>query len=132
MSLKNSSVLSLKTFFIQLSLVSALAFGTLYLWQQYTSLRFQANLGFFIVLFFILMSAFIHIVLVRAAEQSPKKFIMYFMTITGLRLFGYLIIIMIYAVLKREAALGFTLLFLLMYFLFSAFEVIALLKLFKK
>lgn len=57
---------------------------------------------------------------------------MNFMTITGLRLFGYLIIILIYAVLKREAALGFTLLFLLMYFLFSAFEVMTLLRLFKK
>ncbi len=57
---------------------------------------------------------------------------MNYMTLAGLRLFGYLIIILIYAVLKREAALGFTLLFLLMYFLFSAFEVISLLKLFKK
>lgn len=57
---------------------------------------------------------------------------MNYMAVSGLRLFGYLIIILIYAVLKREAALGFTLLFLLMYFLFSAFEVMTLLRLFKK
>lgn len=57
---------------------------------------------------------------------------MNFMAVTGLRLLGYLLIILIYAVLKREAALGFTLLFLLMYFLFSAFEVMTLLRLFRK
>ena len=132
MSSKNSTPLSLKSFYIQLALFSAAAFGILYLWQQYTSLRFQTNIGWLIVLFFIVATAFIHIMLTKASEESPKKFIMYFMTLTGVRLFGYLIIIMIYAVLKREAALGFTLLFLLMYFLFSAFEVATLLKLFKK
>jgi hypothetical protein len=70
--------------------------------------------------------------LLKAASESPKKFIMSFMTLSGVRLFGYLIVILIYALLKREAALGFTLLFLVMYFLFTAFEVIALLKFLKK
>ena len=132
MSLKNNSEPPLKSFYLQLFLFSLFAFGIVRLWQQYTSLRFQTNLGWAIVLFFIIASACIHIVLVKSAEQSPKKFIMNFMAITGLRLFGYLVIILIYAVLKREAALGFTMLFLLMYFLFSAFEVLTLIKLFKK
>ena len=131
MSLKNNNT-SFTPFFFKLAVFSAFAFGVWYTWQQYTTLRYQTNIGWLIVLFFMVACTFTHILLTKAAEESPKKFIMYFMTITGVRLFGYLIIILIYAVLKREAALGFTLLFLLMYFLFSAFEVATLLKLFKK
>lgn len=132
MSSKNNTASPLRSFYIQLSFFSVFAFSVLCIWQQYASARFQSNLDWAIVLFFIVASAFIHTLLVRSAEKSPQKFIMNFMILTGLRLFGYLIIILIYAVLKREAALGFTLLFLLMYFLFSAFEVMTLLRLFKK
>ncbi len=132
MSLKNNSAEALKTFFIQLSLFSIAALGVMFLWRQFGSIRFQTHLDWLIVLFFIVATLLTHIVLVKASEQSPRKFIMDFMTLTAVRLFGYLIIVLIYALLKREAALGFTVLFLLMYFLFSAFEVIALLKMFKK
>lgn len=132
MSSKNNTTPSTKAFYIQLSFFSVFAIAVLCAWQQYTSLRFQTNLGWAIAFFFIIMSALIHSLLVKAAADSPKKFITSFMAITGLRLFGYLIIILIYAVLKREAALGFTLLFLLMYFLFSVFEVLTLLKFLKK
>lgn len=123
---------SFTPFFIKLGLFSIVAFSVVYIWQQYTTDRFHTNLGWLIVLFFISAATFTHVILVKAAIEAPKKFIMYFMTITGVRLFGYLIIILIYAVIKREAALGFTLLFLLQYFLFSSFEVITLLKLFKR
>lgn len=132
MSSNNTSTASFKPFFIKLSLFSVISFTVVCLWEHYTKLRFYTNLGWFIVLFFMLVSAFTHVVLTKAAKDAPQKFITYFMTITGIRLFGYLSIILVYAVIKREAALGFTLLFLLMYFLYSAFEVATLLHRFKK
>lgn len=82
--------------------------------------------------FFVLSTAFIHYVLVKVAEKDPKLFVGYFMVITAIKLFGYLIIITIYALIKREAALGFTLWFLLLYLLYSGFEVVMLMKHFKK
>jgi hypothetical protein len=54
------------------------------------------------------------------------------MGITAIKLFGYLIIITVYALLKKEAALGFTLWFLSLYLLYSGFEVVMLLKYLKK
>ena len=132
MSSKNKSNTSIKPFLIQLGLLSVFAFAGLYFWQQYASLRFQTHLGWLIVFFFTVVTIATHTLLLKAADESPKKFIMYFMTLTGVRLFGYLIIILVYALIKREAALGFTILFLIMYFLYTAFEVIALLKLLKK
>lgn len=132
MSLNNDSPLSFKPFFIKLSVFSVVVATVVYLWQQYASIRFQTNLGWALLLFFIFVSALTHIILVKVSQKKPQQFVMYFMTVTGVRLFGYLAIIMVYAVIMREAALGFTLLFLLLYFLFSAFEIATLVKQFSK
>lgn len=101
-------------------------------WGHYAPERFQTNLKWVVFVFFIAITSIIHIVLTKTSDQNPKKFIMRYMAISGLRLFGFLIIITIYALIKRSEALGFTLLFLLMYLLFSAFEAISLLKYLKK
>lgn len=122
---------SLKPFFIQLSVFSAFAIGILFTWQRFAAPRFQTEHAWFIWVFFVLSTAFIHLTLMRVAE-TPKKFIYYFMGITGIKLFAYLMIILIYALIKREGALGFTLFFLVMYFLYTGLEVFALLKHFKK
>jgi hypothetical protein len=106
--------------------------GVLYFWQQYASLRFQTDLGWLLWGFFIIVTALIHIVLVKSSEQSPRKFITNFMALSGAKLFVYLMVIVIYALLKGKAALGFVILFLVLYFLYSIFEVVTLLKHFKK
>lgn len=122
---------SLKPFFIQLSVFSVFTIGVLIAWQRFAVPRFQTEHAWFIWGFFVLSTCFIHLVLMRAVE-TPKKFIYYFMGITGIKLFAYLMIILIYALIRREAALGFTLVFLIMYFLYTGLEVFALLKHFKK
>lgn len=122
----------LRSFFIQLALFSIFTMGVLYFWQQYASLRFQTDLGWLLWGFFIIVTALIHIVLVRSAEQSPRKFITNFMALSATKLFLYLMVIVIYALLKGKAALGFVILFLVLYFLYSIFEVVTLLKHFKK
>ncbi len=123
--------LSVKSFFVQLTLFSLFTVIILLLWQQYAAVRFQTGLTWAIWLFFIVTTAFIHLLLMKVAA-TPKKFVYYFMGLTGIKLFAYLVIILIYALLKREAALGFTLFFLTMYFLYTGFEVVTLLKQFKK
>lgn len=123
--------LSLKPFFIQLAIFSLFSISILLLWQQYASPRFQTDLAWPIWAFFLLSTTCMHVILVRQAA-APKKFIFYFMALTGIKLLSYLSIILIYALLKKEAALGFTLFFLAMYFLYTGLEVVALLKHFKK
>lgn len=122
---------SLKPFFIQLSVFSVFTIGVVLAWQHFAALRFQTDQAWFIWGFFILSTTIIHVLLMRVAA-SPKKFIYYFMGITGIKLFAYLTIILIYALIKREAALGFTLFFLVMYFLYTGLEVFTLLKQFQK
>lgn len=123
---------SKKSFFLQLSVFSLFTLAILFLWNQYASTRFQSNLTWGIWAFFILTTALIHTFLVGTSEKEPKKFVVNFMLVTAVKLFGYLIIILVYALLKREAAMGFTVFFLTMYLLYSGFEVFALLKHFRK
>ncbi len=123
---------SKKSFFLQLSIFSLFTLAILFLWNQYASARFQSNLTWGIWAFFILTTALIHTFLVGTSEKEPKKFVVNFMLVTAVKLFGYLIIILVYALLKREAAMGFTVFFLTMYLLYSGFEVFALLKHFRK
>jgi hypothetical protein len=123
---------SLKSFFLQLALFSIATSGLIFLWKSYAPLRFQTHLSWFIWLFFIITTSLVHVVLIKSAEGNPKKFVNYFMGITAAKLFAYLIIITFYTLLRKEAALGFVLFFLLMYFFYSAFEVVTLLRHFKK
>ena len=123
---------SIKPFLTKLSIFSLFTIALLFLWKTYASPRFQSDLLDVLWLFFVLSTAFIHYVLVKVADKDPKRFVGYFMGITAIKLFGYLIIITIYALLKKEAALGFTLWFLVLYLLYSGFEVVMLMKHFKK
>jgi len=123
---------SQKSFFVQISIFSIFTLGILLLWNQYASERFQSSLTWFIWLFFIATTTLIHLFLVKSTEKEPKKFVINFMLVTAIKLFGYLILILVYALIKREEALGFTVFFLSMYLLYSGFEVYTLLRHFRK
>lgn len=123
---------SIRPFLLKLSLFSLFTLSLLCFWKQFSADRFQSEFMFSLWLFFVFSTALIHLILVKVAEKDPKRFVGYFMGITAIKLFGYLIIITIYALIKREAALGFTLWFLVLYLLYSGFEVVMLLKHFKK
>lgn len=122
---------SLKPFFIQLAIFSVFTLGVLLAWQQFAPARFQTNTVWFVWGFFVLTTALIHMALMKVVA-TPKKFVYYFMGLTGIKMFGYLIIILIYLLLKLESPLGFTLFFLTMYVLYSGLEVFTLLKHFRK
>lgn len=79
-------------------------------------------------LFFVVLTGLLHYVLLRSLKKNPKLFISYFMTLTGLKMFLYLIILTTYLFLFKEQAKSFVVSFLLFYLLFTAFEAIALFK----
>lgn len=123
---------TLKPFLLKLLIFSIFTSGILFIWEKYASDRFQSDFMWVLWFFFFASTAFIHYILISLSEKDPKRFIGYYLGITGIKLFGYLIIITVYALLKKEAALGFTLWFLVLYLLYSGFEVVMLLKQFKK
>ncbi len=125
-------MVSFKAFFIKLAVFSIIVLGILMLFEHFASVHFQSNLYWVILLFFVLTTALIHVVLINAADRDPKKFVNYYMGITALKLFAYLIIILVYGLAQRDTAQGFIICFLITYFLYSGFEVATLMKHFKK
>jgi hypothetical protein len=121
-----------KSFSIKLLIFSLFTLSIFFLWKQFASERFQSDLMIPLWVFFVLSTGLIHYILVKADQKNPKLFVGYFMGITAIKLFGYLTIIVAYALIKKEAALGFTLWFLVLYLLYSGFEVVMLMKYFKK
>lgn len=121
-----------RSFFVKLFLFSIFTLSILLTWQHFASVHFQTKIYWVIWLFFIVTTAVIHVILVKASEQDPKKFVTYFMGMTAMKLFAYLIIILAYGLSNRETAQGFIICFLITYFLYSGFEVVTLMKHFKK
>jgi len=119
------------TFYTKLGAFSIVTLALMFCWKQFAAERYQSELIWAIWAFFVVTTAVIHYVLVEVSDRDPKKFVGYFMGITGVKLLVYLCIITVYALLKRGEALGFTLLFLVLYLLYSGFEVIQLMRHFR-
>lgn len=77
----------------------------------------------FVGVFFFLSSVAMHGIVRAASKDNPKRFPTYFMGITGLKMFVYLIVIGLYALLLRDMAIPFTLAFMFFYLAFTTLEV---------
>lgn len=122
---------TVRSFFIKITVFSVFTLGVLLGWRRLAPIRFQTAMDWGIWLFFILNTLIIHLILMRVVD-APKKFTNYFIGITGIKMLTYLLIILIYSVLNKESALGFSLSFLTMYVLYSGFEVFTWMRHFKK
>jgi len=125
-------MLSLIKYFQQLSIYSFLVFLTgaalfVTVLKPYFSIDY-----IYIFFFFVSLTAAIHYFLVKASQQRIAKFTTNFMLATTIKLMLYLFFILIYVFTHRQRAVPFLFFFLSLYFLFTVFEVVALLKLLKK
>jgi hypothetical protein len=82
--------------------------------------------------YLILLSASVtlifHYIIIKAAEKKFSRFISYFMIATVMKLLLYLIVIFLYVYLNKNDVFPFVITFLLLYIIFSVFEVINLLQ----
>jgi len=70
----------------------------------------------------------VHRYLIIASREDSKKFTYKFMGATGLKMFIYLVMMVIYLLLDKNHAVPFLVSFLILYVLYSLFEVLAVLK----
>ena len=90
--------------------------------------KFISNALPIIILFFFSFTAIMHRYLLISTEGRPQKFIFTFMMMTTIKLLMYLAIILIYALLNKEDALGFIGAFFVNYFIFTIFEIVEIMK----
>lgn len=76
---------------------------------------------------FVVVTALIHYLLTRPGK-TPQQFVRMFMGLTSLKLFGFLLFLVLYALLDTKGAFVFIFHFLIFYLLFTVFEVVTLYK----
>ncbi len=81
-----------------------------------------------LVALFSITSWLIYFMLFKESRVHPKKFIPWFMGISGLKMFLFLAILISFVFFNKDAAIPFVITFFACYLLFSIFEVIHLLK----
>ena len=82
----------------------------------------------YILVYFTLVTAVSHYGRERATRSRPQVFVRYYMSSTSLRLLAHLIVIVTYCMMNPPNAWFFIITFMILYFLFTIFEVIYVMK----
>jgi len=106
---------------VSISLLYTLAL--LYLPAEYISPAIP-----WIIIFFLVLTLSIFYYQLKASLKRVSKFVNVFLIAIGLKLIVFLVIIAVYSFLNKSDAVNFILSFFLVYFIFTLFEIIQLLK----
>ena len=82
--------------------------------------------------FLLLVTLLVHIYLVRASENDTRKFTTKYLGAMGLKMFIYLIFLVVFLFIDIARAVPFLVSFLITYAAFTAYEVISILNYLKK
>jgi hypothetical protein len=116
----------MKKFTRNLTLLSSILLILIICWNRFLSENLNSPHAVYIVIYFFLLTFVIHHFLIKANTQSPQNFVRSYMLFTALKLFLNLMVIVIYLLIDRKQAMVFILSFLIFYFVFLIFEIIAL------
>jgi hypothetical protein len=83
------------------------------------------HLTWMIYLYFIVITILFHFGIVKTTQSRPQVFIRYYMGATTIKLLLHLGIIVFYSMMHKESASRFIITFMIMYLLFTVFEVAA-------
>jgi len=81
----------------------------------------------YLIAFFASISALVHFILLKASNYRITKFSTFFMGSVTLKLFMYIIFLVVYVLFDRENAVPFLITFFVFYLAFTIFETISLL-----
>ena len=114
----------MKQFIIQSTVLTIIVFilGAIFystILQPYYSLVLP-----FTVLFFYLVTNLVHAYLLKIAVKSGSRFTSQYMAVSFLKMFFYLAVAIIYALIDKEYAKLFLVNFLVLYAVYTTFEVI--------
>ncbi|MBL7923940.1 MAG: hypothetical protein JNL88_07060 [Bacteroidia bacterium] len=112
----------MQRFLVKLLLLTALTAGLYYLAGRYLAEQWYYASFFWLPLLIASVTAGLHYGLLKRKDDS-KKFIRYYMGSTGLKLFLYLLIIIVFAFANKPQVIPFALCFFFFYLSFTIFEV---------
>lgn len=104
-------------------ILSAISYGLFeFVMEQYYLAVFP-----YLFVFFMVISILVHFILLKASNFRIAKFSTFFMGSISVKLFLYIIFLIIYILIDKANAVPFLLTFLVLYFIFTVFETFTLL-----
>jgi len=122
----------LKKYSLTYSIFLALVAAALYYWNSISSPEKILPVSYLLFAFFAIVFFLNHLYLLNAENKKADVFIRRFMGTTALRLFLFLIIMLVYAVTHKALATLFIWHVLIFYFAFTVFEIVSLYRHFQK
>ena len=113
----------MRNFRLQLAATSVIAAVTYYLLGYIIPAKWFFNSYGWSDWLFVLVTYSFHLGLVKSPSKGGKHFIRYYIGATGAKLFFFLMLIIVYALLNKEEAVSYALAFFYFYFIFTVFEV---------
>jgi len=86
----------------------------------------------FAVVFFYFVTNLVHAYLLKVAGKSSARFTSQYMAVSFFKMFFYLAVAIGYVIMNRENAKPFMIVFLLLYVIYTVFEVVEFLKVVKQ
>lgn len=123
-----SQTIPIKKFSFRIILFSAIVAGLTVLFQWLLPQYASPALPFIVLFFFIITLLTMFIVLREDKGKEAKKFVSSYMLSRVIKLLSCLIFLLVYVLVKKEDAMRFAISFLVVYFLYSIFEVFLLKK----
>ncbi|MCK4856114.1 MAG: hypothetical protein KAT31_17670 [Bacteroidales bacterium] len=109
-------------------IITVLGYGLfLFLIPQYYFPHFPV-----IPAFLMLVTIMVHVYLIKSSENNPRKFTSKYLGAMGLKMFIYLVFLIVILLLDTAHAVPFLVSFLVSYAVFTLFEVISILNFLKK
>ena len=113
----------MRKFLLQLIALAVSAAIVYYLLGYAMPVKYFFESYIWIDLLFVFVTFSFHRGLMKSHTKGGKHFIRYYIGATGIKLFFFLLLIIVYAMLNKEEAVSYTLAFFYFYFVFTVFEV---------
>lgn len=118
----------MKPFFIKLFLFSLIVSVIDFCWIRFTPVENHVPHVWIMLLFFIAITSVFHFLAISQSKDKQQGFIRFYMGSTALRLFLYVMVIVIYRFYDKPTLIPFAIGFMAHYLLFTVFEVPILLR----
>lgn len=123
-----SQKIPIKKFSFRIIVFSAVIAALTVLFQWLCPAYASPALPFIVLFFFVITLTTIYIVLRNTTGTDGRKFVSSYMLSRIIKIFSCLIFLVLYLLLNKNDSLRFAIAFLVIYFLYSIFEVIVLKK----
>ena len=120
---QNTYMKSENSVYSKLILFSSILFLGSYFFSRFAPQSLVSEYLLFIVPFFFLMNLLTRVFTKRRNAKDPKKTLTLYLGVSGIKLFFYLIVLIIFGLINRDDAPAFFISFLIFYLIYTFIEV---------